>query len=81
MKLSDEEEEKEEKEEENDTSNNKEDDSKMNKIKNEVQNLDGCLAGYGNCRSRFLPKLYLKKKLEMLLRLLKGWNESCQDSC
>jgi hypothetical protein len=36
-----------------------------------MQNIDGLLAGSGNCRSQFLPMLYWKKELEMLSRLLK----------
>ena len=53
------------------TSNNKVDGSKLNEIKNEVQNIDGCLARSGHCKSRFLPMIYEKKELEFLLRLLK----------
>ena len=33
------------------TDKNMEDDSNVNKIKKEVQNIDGLLAGSGNCRS------------------------------
>ena len=46
MELSDEEEEESEKK-----MTIMEDDSKVNKIKKEIQNFDGFLAGSGNCRS------------------------------
>ena len=55
MELSDEEDE--EGEEEN-IDNIMEDDSKVNKIKKEIQNIDGFLAGSGNCRSQYLPMVY-----------------------
>ena len=51
----------------------------MKTIKNLVQNLDRYLAGSGNSRRQFFPILYWKKELEMLSRLLKVWNERCQD--
>ena len=69
MELQDEDEKEEESEENN--MNIMEDDSKVNVIKKEIQNIDGFLAGSGNFRSQFLPMLYWKKELEMLLRLLK----------
>ena len=53
--------------------NNMEDDSKVNKVKKKIQNVDGFLAGSGNFRSRFLPILYWKKELEMLLQLLNSF--------
>ena len=75
MELSGEEEEEKEEEKEGESEgrnmNIMEDDLKVNNMKKEIQNIDGLLAGSGNCRSRFLPMLYWKKKLEMLLRLLK----------
>ena len=70
MELSDEKDE-EEKKEEKHTNSNMDDDLKVNKIKKEVQNIDGFLAGSGNCRSQFLPMHYWKKEKEILLRLLK----------
>ena len=70
LQLSDEEDD-EEKGEEKETNNKKEDDSNVNKIKKEIQNIDGFLTRFGNCTNRFLPMLYWKKELEMLLRLLK----------
>ena len=45
----------EEKQNGNDVNNNKVDHFKMNAIKNEVHNIDGGVAGSGNCRSQFLP--------------------------
>ena len=39
----------------------------MNRIKYEVQSLDGCLAQFGSCRRIILPMLYWKKKLKMLV--------------
>ena len=67
MELSDKEN-KEEKRNKN-TNYNIDDDSKVNKIKIEIKNIDGFLAGSGNCRSQLLPKLYWKKTVENL------WNE------
>ena len=50
MELSGEEDE-EEKWEEKNANNNMEDDLKVNKIKKEIQKINGFLAGSGNCRS------------------------------
>ena len=69
IELSEEEKEEEESEEKNMSIT--EDDSKVNKIKMEIQNIDGFLAGSENCRSQFLPMLYWKKEIEVLSRLLK----------
>ena len=56
IQLSDEVEEEEKSKEKN--MNNMDYDLRVNKVKNEVKNSDGFLAGTGNCRSRFLPMLY-----------------------
>ena len=72
LEISDEEDE-ENKEEQKDINSNKEDDSNVNKIKKEVKNIDGFLAGSGNCRSWFLPMLSWKKELGMLSRLSKNF--------
>ena len=56
IEQSDEEDEEEKREEKN--TNNMENDSKVNKIKQEIRNINRFLAGSGNYRSKFLPMLY-----------------------
>ena len=63
----------EEEKREKSTNNKMEDDLKVNKIKKEIQSIDGFLAGSGNCRSQFLLMHDQKKELNMLLRLLKSF--------
>ena len=66
-----------EKEEEKNTNKNMEDDSKVNKVKMEIQNIDGFLVGSENCRSRFANALLEQGARNVFTTAEKFWNERC----